>query len=84
MHFNPFSFEFVTNARKRERERASERETKRCMEERRNTIISPEGQGRVLYKFILEERKKNGGINFRFVQKCSERGKYNHQSLRKK
>lgn len=58
MHFNPFSFEFVTNARKRERERASERETMRCMEERRNTIISPEGQGRVLYKFILEERKK--------------------------
>lgn len=58
MHFNPFSFEFVTNARKRERERASERETKRCMEERRNTIISPEGQGRVLYKFDYFRRKK--------------------------
>lgn len=47
--------------------------------EERNTTVSPEGQGRVLYKFDFFLR---GGIHFHFVQRFRTRKKYNHQSLK--
>lgn len=49
--------------------------------EERNTTVSPEGQGRVLYKFDFFYINKDG-IHFRFVQRFRTRKKYNHQSLK--